>query len=75
MSTPGTGDPTHSTPLDRHNNGLGQNEPSSLDPSLGETLMEDIKNFLKSKQGAPPAAKEEHLASDGDSEEWTDEEE
>ena len=37
--------------------------------------MEDIKNFLKSKQGAPPAAKEEHLASDGDSEEWTDEEE
>merc|ERR1711874_81415 len=75
MSTPGTGDPTHSTPLDRHNNGQGQNEPSSLDPSLGETLMEDIKNFLKSKQGAPPAAKEEHLASDGDSEEWTDEEE
>ena len=75
MSTPGTGDPTHSTPLDRHNNGQGQNEPSSLDPSLGETLMEDIKNFLKTKHGVPPAAKEEHLASDGDSEEWTDEEE
>lgn len=43
--------------------------------------MEDIKNFLKTKQqqGFPPpsAAREEQLASDGeeDSEEWTDEEE
>lgn len=72
MSTPGTGDPTHSTPLDRQSN---KSEPSSLDPSLGETLMEDIRNFLKTKQGGPPAGKEEHLASDGeDSEEWTDEE-
>merc|ERR1719239_2115842 len=73
MSTPGTGDPTHSTPLDRHSN--RQEEPSSTDPSLGETLMEDIRNFLKTKQPAP--GKEGHLASDGeeDSEEWTDEEE
>jgi len=83
MSTPGTGDPTHSTPLERQSNRQqqGQDEPSSLDPSLGETLMEDIKNFLKTKQqqGPPPpsAAREEQLASDGeeDSEEWTDEEE
>ena len=83
MSTPGTGDPTHSTPLERQSNRQqqGQDEPSSLDPSLGETLMEDIKNFLKTKQqqGFPPpsAAREEQLASDGeeDSEEWTDEEE
>ena len=38
--------------------------------------MEDIRNFLKTKQGGTSAAKEEHLASDGegDSEEWTDEE-
>ena len=62
MSTPGTGDPTHSTPLDRHSN--RQEEPSSTDPSLGESLMEDIRNFLKTKQPAP--VKEEHLASDGE---------
>jgi len=39
--------------------------------------MEDIRNFLKTKQQPVPQSKEEHLASDGeeDSEEWTDEEE
>ena len=39
--------------------------------------MEDIRNFLKTKQAPAAAGKEEQLASDGeeDSEEWTDEEE
>ena len=57
-------------------------QTNSLDPSLGETLMEDIRLFLRTKQGegaqpALPVQPVQPLQSDGeeDSEEWTDEEE
>ena len=65
---------SHSTPCARE-------EPHSLDPSLGETLMEDIRHFIRAQGGGGKVQGKEgevqQLHSDGeeDSEEWTDEEE
>ena len=52
-----------------------------MDPSLGETLMEDIRHFIRAQAGGAKVQGKEgevqQLHSDGeeDSEEWTDEEE